>query len=105
MKSMRNRQVIERFAAGKQADSWTGNLWSDGTWLRSYNQKIAHRTSGGLVVVGDFTSPGGRFFSVTTSGHVNRAKAHADEIMHPTVFQNSEKLWPDSTSEQQAFFV
>ena len=105
MKSMRNRQVIERFAAGQQANSWTGNLWSDGTWLRSYNQKIAHRTAGGLVVVGDFTSPGGRFFSVTTSGHVNCAKAHADEIMHPTVFQNSEKLWPDSTNEQQAFFI
>ena len=105
MKSMRNRQVIERFAAGQQANSWTGNLWSDGTWLRSYNQKIAHRTSGGLVVVGDFTSPGGKFFSVTTSGHVNSAKAHADEIMHPTVFQNSEKLWPDSTNEQQAFFI
>ena len=97
MVAMRNRQVIEQFAAGKQADSWTGNLWSDGTWLRSYNQKIAHRTSGGLVVVGDFTSPGGKFFSVTTSGHVNRAKAHADEIMHPTVFQNSEHLWPDQT--------
>ena len=102
---MRNRQVIERFAAGQQANSWTGNLWSDGTWLRSYNQKIAHRTSGGLVVVGDFTSPGGKFFSVTTSGHVNSAKAHADEIMHPTVFQNSERLWPDSTNEQQTFFI
>ena len=105
MVAMRNRQVIEQFAAGKQADSWTGNPWSDGTWLRSYNQKIAHRTSVGLVVVGDFTSPGGKFFSVTTSGHVNSAKAHADEIMHPTVFQNSEQLWPDSTNEQQAFFI
>ena len=105
MESMRNRQVIERFAAGQQANSWTGNLWSDGTWLRSYNQKIAHRTSGGLVVVGDFTSPGGKFFSVTTSGHVNSAKGIADEIMHPTVFQNSEQLWPDSTNEQQTFFI
>ena len=94
MVAMRNRQVIEQFAAGKQADSWTGNLWSDGTWLRSYNQKIAHRTAGGLVVVGDFTSPGGRFFSVTTSGHVNSAKGHADEIMHPVVFLQSEDLWP-----------
>ena len=95
MVAMRNRQVIEQFAAGKQADSWTGNLWSDGTWLRSYNQKIAHRTAGGLVVVGDFTSPGGKFFSVTTSSHVNCAKAHANEIMHPTVFLKSEGLWPD----------
>ena len=97
MESMRNRQVIEQFAAGKQANSWTGNLWSDGTWLRSYNQKIAHRTSGGLVVVGNFTSPGGRFFSVTTSGHVNSAKVIADEIMHPTVFLKSEGLWPDQS--------
>jgi hypothetical protein len=96
MAAMRNRQVIEQFAAGKQADSWTGNLWSDGTWLRSYNQKIAHRTSGGLVVVGDFTTPGGRFFSVTTSSHVNIVKGHANEIMHPTVFLKSEGLWPQA---------
>ena len=97
MGNLRNRQVIEQFAAGNEANSWTGNLWSDGTWLRSYNQKIAHRTSGGLVVVGNFTSPGGRFFSVTTSGHVNSAKVIADEIMHPTVFLKSEGLWPDQS--------
>ena len=95
MGNLRNRQVIEQFAAGKEANSWTGNLWTDGTWLRSYNQKIAHRTSGGLIVVGDFTSPGGSFFSVTTSSHVNSAKVVANEIMHPTVFVASEDLWPD----------
>ena len=94
MGNLRNRQVIEQFAAGKEAISWTGNLWSDGRWLRSYHEKIAHRTSGGLVVVGNFTSPGGRFFSVTTSSHVNSVKVIADEIMHPTVFRDSEKLWP-----------
>jgi hypothetical protein len=95
MGNLRNRQVIEQFAAGNEANSWTGNLWSDGTWLRSYNQRIAHRTSGGLVVVGNFTSPGGRFFSVTTSSHVNSVKVIADEIMHPTVFVASVGLWPD----------
>ena len=97
MKPMRNRDVVEQFAAGNEANSWTGNLWSDGAWLRSYNQKIAHRTSGGLVVVGNFTSPGGRFFSVTTSSHVNSAKVYADEIMHPTVFLKSEGLWPNQS--------
>ena len=95
MGNLRNRQVIEQFAAGNEANSWTGNLWSDGTWLRSYNQRIAHRTSGGLVVGGNFTSPGGRFFSVTTSSHVNSVKVIADEIMHPTVFVASVGLWPD----------
>jgi len=40
--------------------------------------------------LGDFTSPGGNFQSMTTSCHVGKARHIADHIMHPTVFENSE---------------
>ena len=92
--TVKNDKVVAAFARGERAISHTGNLSSDGRELLSYGAKIAHRTSGGLVVVGDFTSPGGCFHSVTTSTHVNKAKRHANEVMHPTVFRNSAPLWP-----------
>ena len=90
---MRNNQVIQVFSEGEKASSWTGNLRTDGTNLWSYNKKIAHRTSRGVVVVGDFTAPGGGFESVTTSGHVNRAIGVAHHIFHPRIFNDSEKFF------------
>jgi hypothetical protein len=90
---MRNNQVIQAFRRGEKAVSWTENLRSDGTTLWSYSKKIAHRTSAGVVVVGDFTAPGGDFSSVTTSGHVNRAKSVAHHVFHPRIFNDSEKFF------------
>ena len=90
---MRNNQVIQEFSRGKKARSWTENLRTDGTTLWSYNLKIAHRTSGGVVVVGDFTAPGGGFESVTTSGHVNRAKGVAHHVFHPRIFNESQQFF------------
>ena len=90
---MRNNQVIQVFSEGEKASSWTGNLRTDGTNLWSYNKKIAHRTRAGVVVVGDFTAPGGDFSSVTTSGHVNRAKGVAHHVFHPRIFNDSEKFF------------
>ena len=90
---MRNSQVIKRFSRGGKAASWTGNLRTDGTNLWSYNKKIAHRTKAGVVVVGDFTAPGGDFWSLTTSGHVNRSKGVAHHVFHPRIFNDSEKFF------------
>ena len=90
---MRNSQVIQAFSQGKNARSWNENLRTDGTTLRSYNKKIAHRTSGGVIVVGDFTAPGGQFHSVTTSGHVNRAKGVAHHVFHPRIYIASEQFF------------
>jgi hypothetical protein len=90
---MRNNQVIQVFSEGEKAASWNGNLRTDGTNLWSYNKKIAHRTKGGVVVVGDFTAPGVDFSSVTTSGHVNRAKGVAHHVFHPRIFNDSEKFF------------
>jgi len=90
---MRNSQVIQRFSGGAKARSWNKNLRTDGTTLWSYNKKIAHRTSGGVIVVGDFTAPGGGFESVTTSGHVNRAKGVAHHVFHPRIYIESEQFF------------
>jgi hypothetical protein len=82
---MRNQDVIRSFAWGKRAAA--GNLQTDGRSLWSYNLKIAQRTPEG-VVVGDFTAPGGGFYSVTTSKHVGMAKREAHTIMLPELFND-----------------
>ena len=87
---MRNQDVIRSFAWGKRAAA--GNLQTDGRSLWSYNLKIAQLTPDG-VVVGDFTSPGGGFHSVTTSKHVALAKREAHTIMLPELFA---ELFTDS---------
>jgi len=80
---MRNSQVVLRFAAGRRAAA--GNLHTDGRSLWSYELKIAQRTPQGIVV-GDFTAPGGDFYSVTTSKHVGMAKREAHTVMLPELF-------------------
>ena len=78
-----NKEVIRAFVIGHRAAA--GNLHTDGRSLWSYNLKIAQHTPEG-VVVGDFTSPGGGFHSVTTSKHVGMAKREAHTIMLPELF-------------------
>lgn len=78
-----NSDVVRAFACGQPARA--SNLWTDGRSLYSYKMKIAGRTLAG-VVVGDFTSPGGGYISMTTSCHVNLAKSVADTVMLPEIF-------------------
>jgi len=90
MSRKRNEQVIDSWIRGVAADSHTGALRSDGVNLYSYNLRIGYRAKSGTTVVGDFTSPGGDFRSVTTSCHVGKVRWSANHVMHPAVFQNSE---------------
>jgi len=90
MTRVRNNTVIASWARGESANSHTGALHTDGTSLFSYSLKIGHRAMSGATIVGDFTSPGGEFASMTTSCHVGRARHIAQHIMHPVVFRNSE---------------
>tara|TARA_R100000008_G_scaffold70097_1_gene47608 strand:+ start:356 stop:628 length:273 start_codon:yes stop_codon:yes gene_type:complete len=80
-----NKEVIRAFAWGKRAAA--GNLYTDGRSLWSYDLKIAQRTPEG-VIVGDFTSPGGQFHSMTTSKHVGMAKREAHTVMLPELFND-----------------
>ena len=86
----RNDMVLQKWKAGKAANSHTGALSTDGTSLFSYGLRIGYRAKSGTTILGDFTSPGGDFRSVTTSCHVGKARCVADHVMHPVVFQNSE---------------
>lgn len=90
MTRLRNEQVVQRWKKGEAANSHTGALHTDGTALFSYSLKIGHRAKSGATIVGDFTAPNDGFTSQTTSCHVGKARAVADHVMHPVVFNNSE---------------
>ena len=90
MSRFRNDSVLAMWKKGKKASSHTGALCTNGRDLFSYNLRIGYRSRSGQTILGDFTSPGGDFRSMTTSCHVGKARSFADHIMHPTVFTNSE---------------
>ena len=90
MSRMRNELVIDAWKRGVEAPSHNGNLRTDGVNLYSYNLRIGYRARSGSTVVGDYTSPGGDFRSMTTSCHVGKVRGIAGHVMHPTVFENSE---------------
>jgi len=94
MTRLRNDLVIQKWKDGKEAVSHTGALHTNGTSLFSYGLKIGHRSRSGVTILGDFTSPGGHFRSMTTSCHVGKARHLADHTMHPVVFNQSEFI-PD----------
>ena len=79
---MRNIEVVKAWSEGRKARSHTGNLETDGQGLWSYRLCIGLRVPGEQGVV-DYTSEGGRFWSVTTSRHVNMAKPYADSVVAP----------------------
>ena len=89
MSRMRNELVINAWTRGV-ADSHTGALRTDGVNLYSYNLRIGYRAKPGATILGDYTSPGGGFHSVTTSCHVGKVRGIANHVMHPAVFENSE---------------
>ena len=90
MTRLRNDLVLAEWKKGQTASSHTGALCTNGRDLFSYNLRIGYRSRSGTCVLGDFTSPGGKFQSMTTSCHVGKARHVADHIMHPAVFENSE---------------
>ena len=90
MSRMRNELVIDAWTRGVAAINHTSTLRTDGVSLYSYNLRIGYRARSGSTVVGDYTSPGGDFRSMTTSCHVGKVRWRADHVMHPTVFENSE---------------
>jgi len=81
---MRNSEVVKNWAFDQPAAA--GNLITSGTDLFSYNLKIGYTTPNGTKVVLDYTASG-EYMSQTTSCHVNLAKRHADDIMHPVTHE------------------
>jgi len=89
MSRTNNAGVIDLWKRGFEASSHNGALTSNGVELFSYNLKIGHRSGTGVCVVGDYTSPGGGFYSNTTSTHVGKARSAAGHVMHPVIFEKS----------------
>ena len=83
---MKNSDVVRAWAYGNIAS--TKNLTTNGRDLYSYQLLIGFTSDDGERVVLDYTAPGGHFFSVTTSQHVNLAKREGSRtIMNPTVYE------------------
>ena len=61
------------------------------TYLYSYGLLIGVNIKG-TCFLKDCTAPAGDFHSVTTSCHVNKAKALADVVMHPLVWEATPEL-------------
>jgi len=78
---MTNEQVIAAWINGKAAKSSNGNLSTDGDRLKSYALTIGF--TDGIKVAVDYTAKSGRFYSVTTSSHVNLASGQAGETITP----------------------
>ena len=75
---IKNSEIFYAWKQGRHKS--TGILGTDGNTLFSYALKIGERVNGKLVVY-DYTVPGGNFYSITTSTHVNAAKPFADRIV------------------------
>ncbi len=84
-----NLNVVRAWREGKNARNHKNTLMTIDGELFSYRLKIGARTNTGVCVLGDFTSPGGSYHSMTTSCHVNLAKRMADMVMHPLVWESS----------------
>jgi len=85
---MKNADIIKSWLAGMPASSYNGNFRTDGNSLWSYNLKIG-TTVRQCKVVADYTAKGGRFYSKTTSCHVNSAAICAHTTVEPEYFEHS----------------
>jgi len=84
-----NNGVIRSWTQGEPARNSRQTLTTDGVRLFSYALCIGVRSETGTAIVGDYTAPAGGYHSQTTSCHVGRAKAQADDVWHPLLFKNT----------------
>ena len=89
MKAVKNQEVVRAWSRGEAARNHKGSLGAmDSGELYSYGLKIGQYLNG-TAVLGDYTAPGGAFYSMTTSQHVGLARRYADMVMHPKVWEVS----------------
>ena len=75
---VRNNEVPHYWSKGLPVSSHTGNYWTDGQKLYSYRLCIGETTAAGDKVLRDYSANGRHGFqSMTTSGHVGRARGYA----------------------------
>jgi hypothetical protein len=74
MSRMKNELVINSWTRGVAASSHNGALRTDGVNLLFVQSQDWLSCKTGATIVGDYTSPGGGFRSMTTSCHVGKAR-------------------------------
>ena len=77
---MNNDDVAHSWAFGESAGN--GPLHTDGENLYSYALLIGYTEDGAKHMI-EYTSPGGKFYSVTTSTHVGLGIYYADIVHKP----------------------
>lgn len=75
-----NDNIAYYWSKGKSAKNGTGAFSTDGHDLYSYRLKIGTKNEQGDTVLFDYTSGRMGFYSQTTSGHVGKARQHANWI-------------------------
>ena len=84
MSKVTNSNVVQCWGYSQEANSHTGNLWTDGNKLYSYRLCIGETLQDGKKLLHDYTSGGIEYYSQTTSCHVGRARRYADLIRTKT---------------------
>ena len=79
--SMRNSEVVGRWANNKKATNGRRSLWTDGSDLFSYNLRIGLTSPHGIKAVIEHRAP--HFVSQTTSCHVGIAISETATVIHP----------------------
>ena len=70
-----------------------GTMHTNGNDLYSYNLLIGFTTQQGTKILLDYTGKAGWFQSMTTSTkHISPTRYIADEVMNPSVIQNTDIL-------------
>jgi len=84
VKLMAQAQVAEKWSKGIPAKSWTGNLWTDGLCLYSYNLCIGTTNRNGKKIVFSYLASTDTWVSPSTSKHVGFAKKVTPFVRIPT---------------------
>ena len=88
-----NENVANNWYYNTESQNHSGSYHTDGNNLYSYNLLIGFTTQSGKKVLLDYTASGGHFRSMTTSTkHVCSARRVCDEMMNPSIIENTDIL-------------
>lgn len=88
-----NENVAINWYRNTASTNHGGSMSTNGKDLYSYNLLIGFTTQSGKKILLDYTAATGHFQSMTTSTkHISPTRYIADEVMNPSVIQNTEIL-------------
>ena len=88
-----NENVAINWYRNTASTNYGGSMSTNGKDLYSYNLLIGFTTQQGVKILLDYTAGAGHFQSMTTSTkHISPTRSIADQIMNPSILQNTEIL-------------